>query len=428
MRQLEIDKGRDELHNSRVDAEVVNLLDTLFRQEYGRFSALLIRQFNDFDLAEDALQDSYTDALATWPIRGIPQNPAGWLLQIARNKAIDRLRKQKRQIQLGPQHDALISNESEIQDIEAIPDERLRLILTCCHPAINLESQVALTLRMVGGMQTPEIARAFLVPEPTMAQRIVRAKKKIREAGIPFALPEESWFDNRLNAVLVVIYLIFNEGYSASSGDGPIRETLCDEAISLARSLVELVDERCPSSLYGLLALMLISDARRSARVDAKGDIVLLDDQDRGLWNWEQIEEAMPFVDRSLSNGPDSFGIQAAISALHSQRSSTLTDWNQIVALYGVLNHLSPSPVIELNQAVALGMAKGFDVGLARIESLAENELLEGYSPFFAARADFRFKTGNVVGACEDYEQALKLSGNEAERRFFARRLSDCVE
>ncbi len=399
----------------------------VYRSESRRVLATLIRLLGDFDLAEDALHEAFRAALEQWPRDGVPANPRAWLVSAGRFKAIDNLRRLARFDALdetGARAEVAVDGRAAWADEEGIEDDRFRLIFTCCHPALSADAQVALTLREVCGLITEEIARAFLTPAPTLAQRIVRAKAKIRQARIPYEVPAREELPARLDAVLRVVCLVFNEGYAASSGPAVTRHDLSAEAIRLGRLLVELLPE--PEAI-GLLALMLLHDSRRAARASASGDLVLLEDQDRALWDREQIAEGVGLVERALSSHPvGPYAIQVAIAAVHAKASSSAaTDWAEIVGLYDVLLQTVPSPVIELNRAVAVAMRDGPATGLALVEAILDRGELKDYRLAHAARADFCRRLGRTADARASYERALALTEQEPERRFLERRLAE---
>ncbi|PYM26112.1 MAG: RNA polymerase subunit sigma-24 [Candidatus Rokuibacteriota bacterium] len=410
-------------------AEAQSAVDAVYRSDWGRIVATLIRLVRDFDLAEDAAQDAFAAAVDQWPVAGIPDVPRAWIIQTARHKAIDRIRRHARfaeKLEAYTATEATLTVEPPELDPGDIPDDRLRLIFTCCHPALALEAQVALTLRTLGGLDTDEIARAFLVPTATMAQRLVRAKAKIRDAGIPYTVPETGDMPLRLEAVLAVIYLIFTEGYAPTRGEALVRTDLCAEAIRLARLVRALMAPQPPSEATGLLALMLLHDSRREARLDPAGDLVLLEAQDRTRWNGKQIAEALPLVEEGLRGGPGPFALQAAIAALHCQaRRPEDTDWAQIVRLYDLLERVQPTPIVALNRAAAVAMAEGPRPALALIDALAGRGDLERYHLLHAARADLLRRLGSSAEAAKSYARALALVTNDAERRFLERRLRE---
>jgi RNA polymerase sigma-70 factor (ECF subfamily) len=407
-------------------------VDAVYHSDWGRIVATLIRLFGDFDVAEESAQEAFSAAVDQWRTDGVPEFPRAWIIQTARHKAIDRIRRQNRFAEKLESYadSGLIPTFAEPNyDTEEIPDDRLRLIFTCCHPALALEAQVALTLHTLGGLETDEIARAFLVPTATMAQRLVRAKRKIRDAGIPYKIPDTNDLPDRVEAVLTTIYLVFNEGYASTRGEPLVRLDLCAEALRLGRLIRELMAPP-PAEATALVALMLLHDSRRDARVDEAGDLVVLEEQDRSRWNHAQIAEALPLVQEALrprsGSGPGPFALQAALAAEHCKAARAKeTDWPQIVRLYDALERIQPSPIVSLNRAVAVAMVDGPGPALALIDALAASGELEEYHLLHAARADLLRRMGSALEATRSYEKALALVTNESERRFLERRLRE---
>lgn len=400
-------------------------IERIFRDEHGRILAALISQLEDFSLAEDVLQDAVVEALEGWEANGIPRNPGAWLLTVAKRRAIDRLRRaatlERKTAML-----ASLEGQEEPEMDDAIPDDRLKLMFTCCHPALAPEAQVALTLHTLGGLSTEQVARAFLVPVPTMAQRLARARRKIREAGIPYRVPPTDLLPERLDVLLAVIYLIFNEGYVATSGDSLTRQELCAEAIRLGRVLTMLMPQSAEAR--GLLALMLLHDSRREARQDATGELILLEAQDRSRWDAGKIHEGIAILDEAMAlSDPGPYQVQAAISALHAEAPTyAATDWQEIAALYGTLAVMAPSVVVEVNRAVATAMAQGEEVGLRMLLQL--DGKADDYYPYHAARADLLRRTNQKALAVQAYGRAMALCGNAAERAVLRQRRDEMLK
>ncbi len=412
-----------------MSSDAAGAVEAVYRSDWGRIVAALITLVGDFDLAEECAQEAFTAAVDQWPVSGVPEFPRAWIIQTARHKAIDRIRRKARfeeKLESYATSGLVRTIEEPDYDSTEIPDDRLRLIFTCCHPALAAEAQVALTLRTLCGLETDEIARAFLVPATTMAQRLVRAKRKIRDAGIPYVVPETGEMAARLDAVLTVIYLVFNEGYAATRGGPLVRTDLCAEAIRLGRLLSSLLGPQPPAEVSALLALMLLHDARRAARIDEAGDLVILEEQDRGRWDQGQIAEAVPLVNQAFRGGAGPIALQAAIAAAHCQASrAEETDWPQIVRLYDLLERAQPSPIVSLNRAVAVAMTEGPQTGLELVDAIAATNDLENYHLLHAVRADLLRRMGSPAEAAKSYQRALALVTNDSERRFLERRLRE---
>lgn len=429
--RVQIDIQTKKYIQSGVPAYVnaASAVEEVYRSDWGRIVATLIRLLGDFDLAEEYAQEAFAAALEQWPVAGVPALPRAWIIQTARHKAIDRLRRRTlftEKIQPQLTRDYTGSTPAKEYEASEIQDERLRLIFTCCHPALAAEAQVALTLRTLCGLETDEIARAFLVSPTTMAQRLVRAKHKIRDAGIPYIVPGTNDLAERLDAVLTVIYLVFNEGYLATRGGSLLRTDLCSEAIRLCRLVVTLMEPQPPAEARALLALMLLHDARREARSDESGEIVILEEQDRQRWNHKQIAEALLLGKDATRGSPGPFALQAAIAAVHCKAARAAdTNWAEIVRLYDQLENVQPSPVVSLNRAVAVAMADGPRAGLAMIDSLAAANDLDDYHLLHAARADLLRRLGLFDESAKSYARALALVTNDSERRFLERRLRE---
>jgi len=410
-----------------MSADAAAAVEAVYRSDWGRIIAALITLVGDFDLAEESAQEAFTAAVDQWRVSGVPEFPRAWIIQTARHKAIDRIRRNlkfEEKLESYAVSGLVRTIEEPDYDSAEIPDDRLRLIFTCCHPALAPDAQVALTLRTLCGLETDEIARAFLVPPATMAQRLVRAKRKIRDAGIPYIVPETTDMAARLDAVLTVIYLVFNEGYAATRGGPLVRTDLCAEAIRLGRLLRSLLGPQPPPELTALVALMLLHDARRDARINQAGDLIVLEEQDRSRWHQAQIAEALPMVSEALRNSLSTYALQAAIAAVHCQAARAEdTDWPRIVGLYDLLEQAQPSPIVSLNRAVAVAMVEGPQTGLALVDAIAASNDLDNYHLLHAVRADLLRRLGSQAEAAKSYERALALVTNDSERRFLERRL-----
>jgi RNA polymerase sigma-70 factor (ECF subfamily) len=424
-----IDTSTGKYLQSDMPLDATDVIEAVYRAEWGRIVATLIGLVGDFDLAEDCAQEAFAAAVDQWNISGIPEFPRAWIIQTARHKAIDRIRRRtlfEEKLESFANSGWARAIEEPDYDNREIPDDRLRLIFTCCHPALAQDAQIALTLRTQCGLETEDIARAFLVPAATMAQRLVRAKRKIRDAGIPYIVPETNDMAARLDAVLTVIYLVFNEGYVATRGGPLVRTDLCAEAIRLGRLVRSLLGPQPPAEVTALLALMLLHDARRDARIDKTGDLVILEEQDRSRWDHRQIAEALPLVEEAFPGGPGPFALQAAIAALHCQALRPEdTDWSAIVRLYDFLERIQPSPIVSLNRAVAVAMVDGPRRALELVDALDATNGLANYHLLHAARADLLRRLGSTAEAAKSYQRALALVTNDSERRFLERRLRE---